>query len=99
MANKAFKGEVIESKDGSFTDSKTGELIVGWNISLMLTEEISKRFFISDRNVCYNEAKALVKGNVVVVHADGQPGFNDRMKWVPIQIEKIGATEKKEPPF
>jgi len=96
MATKAFQGEVIGSEDGTFTDNKTGEAIVGWNITIKLTDELQKRFFISERNTCFVEAKSLVKGNSIILHADANPGFNDKVKWVPVQIEKSAS---KEPPF
>jgi len=96
---KTFQGKVIESKDNSFLDKKTGETIVGWGLVLMLTDDIQKRFFISDRNVCYREAKEIVKGNVARVHADAQPGFGDQVKWVPVQIENILEDGQPGPKF
>jgi len=105
MATKVFQGEVIKSADGSFPDKKSSETIVGWELVVLLDDEHQKRFFVSERNVCYNEAKIIVPGNQVRVHANAEPGFGDAPKWTPVQIEKlIGAAHtpeelKKEPPF
>lgn len=99
MANKAFQGEVIRSEDGSFMPERGDSLIVGWKLVLMLNDDLTKEFFVTDRNPCYNEAKQLVKGNTARVHAMAEQGRNERVKWVPAQIEKISDTEKKEPPF
>jgi len=99
MATKVFQGEVIESTDGSFPEKKTnpetgkfeetGMMITGWNITLLLNESSQKRFFISAQNVCYTEAKQVVKGATVRVHADAVPGFKNEPKWVPVQIERL----------
>lgn len=100
MATKAFQGEVIKSEQSSFIpDRGDGSVIVNWKLVIMLTDELTKEFNITDRNVCYNQAKELVKGNEIIIHANAEPGRNERVKWVPIQIEKMGATEKKEPSF
>jgi len=99
MATKVFQGEVIESKDGSFPDKRSSEMIVGHSITLMLDDERQKRFFVSERNTCYGEAKLIVKGNTVRIHANAEPGFSDAVKWTPVQIEVVRETEKKEIPF
>jgi len=95
MATKAFQGEVIRSEDASFT-TEIGETIVGWRIVLMLTDELTKNFFISDRNPEYTNAKGCVKGQHVRVHANAESGRYDKVKWVAVQIEKL---DQKEPTF
>jgi len=99
MANKIFQGEVIESKDASFEGKRfnpetmktepSGEIIVGWSLVLLLNENAQKRFFLSDRNLCYNEAKSLVSGNRCRVVCNAQPGGGNEPKWVPIELKKL----------
>jgi len=98
MATKAFQGEIIRSEDASFT-TEVGETVVGWRLVLMLTEELTKSFFISDRNPEFTNAKQFVKGEHVRVHANAESGRDNKVKWVAVQLEKIGQPEKKEPPF
>jgi len=97
MPNKAFKGEVIESKDSTFVSN--GETIVGWTITIMITEELQKTFFFSERNLCYKQAQQVVKGNVLLVHADAVRGNGDKVKWVPIELKKINEDNGEEIPF
>jgi len=95
MATKAFKGEVIESKDSTFV--RDGETIVGWSISLMIDEDTQKTFFVSERNLCYPQAKQIVKGNSLLVHADATRGQGDRVKWLPVEIKKLDETGSEIP--
>lgn len=99
MATKTFKGEVIRSEDGSFAERKpnpmtgvledTGMMIVGWSLVLMLNDDQQKKFWVSAQGVCYNDAKAVVSGNEVIVNANAQPGQGDRVKWVPVEIKIV----------
>jgi len=105
MANKVFKGEVIESVDGTFTSKPRHEAdipqtIVGWNITLLTSESTQKRFFCKKENgMAYNEAKSLVVGQNATIHCVAKPGFGSEPKWEPVQIESVPVTEKKETPF
>lgn len=99
MANKIFQGEVIESKDGSFEGKKfnpetfknepSGEMIMGWRLTVLTGENSQKRFFITDRNHCYEEAKRVVVGNKIRVHCVAEPGTGNEPKWTTVELKKL----------
>jgi len=90
MSTKQFQGDVIESKNSSFTDAR-GELVNLWKIALMLSDEKSVTFNIGKDNPCRKEAEQIVKGNTARISAEPLAMNNGGIKWKAVQVEKIGA--------
>ncbi len=101
MANQIFKGEVIESADGTFMSKPRHEAdipqqIVGWNITLLTSPTTQKRFFCKrEGGMAYNDAKLAVIGDEAIVHCVARPGYGSEPKWEPIQIELPKNTAEK----
>jgi len=96
MSIKQFQGEVIESKDSSFTDAR-GEMVNLWKISLMLNDEKSVTFNIGKDNPCRKESERIVKGNTARISAEPLAMNNGGIKWKATQVEKIGMDGQPEP--
>jgi len=105
MANKVFKGEIIESRDGTFTAkprhvADVPETIEGWNITLLTSENSQKRFFCKKQGgLVYDQAKAFVNGDQAMIACVAKPGFGTEPKWEPIEIKKLMSDGSDAPAF
>jgi len=88
MANKQFQGEVIESKDSSFT-GRSGELVNLWEVAILVSDDVSRRFLIGPDALCRREAEQCVKGQHVRISAEAVPTIDGKVKWRALQIEKV----------
>jgi len=88
MKTKTFIGEVLDSKQKSFTGSD-GEQIAGWALVLLLTEEKGVNFFVSERDVMYDEVCRIEPSQNVRVTAEAQVRLDGKVKYKLLGVEVV----------
>jgi len=88
--SKLFVGEILKSEENNFSSSNN-ELIEGWRLQVLLTDERGVTFFVPKRDDMYGIVSQLQENTYVHVTADPIIKNNGSVKYKIVAVETVDS--------